>query len=228
MPFGSGTTMTSDAAFPRRFSKVDELALPDHPYLSQNDICYFIGEYTARKGYAYSNTNDLILNFKKEIDREGKPEWRHKGVAIQQIATTFREAIGEGPLQSLTFVPVPPSVSKADPMHDDRLSQMLWAMNPSLHVDIRELVVQTVNTPKSSRNENRLPPSEREKVYRLDESLTDPAPNCIAIVDDLLTTGSHFKAMEAVLVGRFPCTPIIGLFVARRVPDTDDPWDFHE
>ena len=223
MPFGSVTTMTSDAAFPRRFSKVDELAQPDHSYLSENDICYFIGEYTARKWYAYSDTNNLISNFKKEMDREGKPEWWHKGMAIQQIATTFGEALGEGPLRSLTFVPIPPSVAKSDPMHDDRLSQMLRAMDPSVNVDIRELVVQIVSTPKSSSNENRLPPSEREKLYRLDELLTDPVPNCIAIVDDLLTTGSHFKAMEAVLVRRFPSTPIMGLFVARRVPDTDDP-----
>ena len=218
--------MTSGGPFSRRFSRVDELALPDHSYLSEEDICFCLREYTARGGFSYSDTNSLILNFKKEMDRKGKIEWGYKGLAIQEIAATFSEALGEGPLRSLTYVPVPPSQAKDDPMYDDRLTQMLRAMNPSLNVDIRELVVQIVSTPKSSRSEGRLPPSEREKLYRLDESLIEPAPHAIAIVDDLLTTGSHFKAMKAVLAQRFSSAHIIGLFIARRVPNTDDPEDF--
>ena len=220
--------MTSGTPFPKRFSKVDKLSQPDHYYLSEEDACYFLGEYTARGGYSYSDTNSLILNFKKDMDRRGSPEWRYKRQAILEIAATFSEALGEGLLHSMTFVPVPPSQPKGDPMHDDRLTRMLQAMNPSVDVDIRELVLQTVSSPKSSRTEDRLPPEERQKLYRLDDSLIEPAPNSIAVVDDLLTTGSHFKAMQAVLTQCFPSIPISGLFIARRVPDTDDPWEFDE
>ena len=70
--------MTSGNIFPSRFTKVDDLNLQDHSYLNDIDICYFIGEYTARKGFAYSNTNNLILNFKKTRDRQGRPEWCYK------------------------------------------------------------------------------------------------------------------------------------------------------
>jgi len=39
----------------------------------------------------------------------------------------------------------------------------------------------------------------------------------IGILDDVLTAGTHFRAMQTVLSDRFPGVPIIGLFVARRV-----------
>ena len=53
---------------------------------------------------------------------------------------------------------------------------------------------------------------------RLDERLAEPAPDTIFIVDDVLTTGCHYKAVKQVLQRRFPDATIRGLFVARRVP----------
>jgi hypothetical protein len=35
-------------------------------------------------------------------------------------------------------------------------------------------------------------------------------------LDDVLTTGAHFRAAKRVLHARFPQAQIIGLFVARR------------
>ena len=64
----------SDDTFPHRLTRIDALARPDHGYLTEDDHCYFIGEYTARKGFAYSASNNLLLNFKKGMDRRGRPE----------------------------------------------------------------------------------------------------------------------------------------------------------
>ena len=44
--------MMSDGTFPNRLSKVDDLTRPDHWYLTEDDHCFFIGEYTARQGFA--------------------------------------------------------------------------------------------------------------------------------------------------------------------------------
>jgi len=71
-------TMTSASTFLQRLTQIDDLIRPDHYYLDSNDDCYFLGEYTARKGFAFSATNQLILNFKKTVDRRGTGEWRHK------------------------------------------------------------------------------------------------------------------------------------------------------
>ena len=64
--------MTSPGAFPNRLTKIDDLTRPDHSYLTEGDACYFIGEYTARLGFTYSATNNLILNFKKPMDRRDR------------------------------------------------------------------------------------------------------------------------------------------------------------
>ena len=220
--------MTSSGTFPRRLLRVDELALPDHWYLSEDDICYYIGEFTAQRGYKGGNTNQLIMNFKKRMNLKAEQGWHYKGEAIREIAAAFRAAIGDSSIGAMTFVPVPPSKAKDDPMYDDRLTRMLQTMNPSAHVDVRELVVQETSTQEAHLSDKRPRPEDLVELYSIDDSKTDSVPNCIAIVDDLLTTGSHFKAMQAVLGSRFPTTHIVGLFIARRVWGADDPEDFDE
>ena len=90
------------------------LTRPDHSWPTDEDRYYFLGEYTARQGFAYSPTNDLILNFKKPLDRRGRPAWRYKEQAIRRAATAFRRAFGGEP-PPLLFVPMPPSKARADP-----------------------------------------------------------------------------------------------------------------
>ena len=138
--------MTSDGTFPQRLTKVDDLTRPDHWYLTADDACYFIGEYTAYRGYAHSDTNHLIFNFKKTMDRRGRPEWRYKDRAIQTAVAAFRRTLAPKDLDRLTFVPTPPSKAKGDPLYDDRLTRMLGAIRPKPPLDVRELVVQTVST----------------------------------------------------------------------------------
>ncbi|MEX1366594.1 MAG: hypothetical protein AB1Z98_25945 [Nannocystaceae bacterium] len=57
--------------------------------------------------------------------------------------------------------------------------------------------------------------------YRVNRSLGTPQQS-IVVFDDVLTTGSHFKAMQQVLTTAFPGVDVLGLFVARRV-FPDDP-----
>ena len=210
--------MTSETTFPRRLTKIDDLMRCDHVYLSEDDECYFIGEYTARTGYGYSATNQLVWNFKKTMDRRGRPEWPHKGRAIEKAAVAFRTALepmGQETLNKLTFVPVPPSKAKEDPLYDDRLTQMLNLIRPDPKLDVREIIVQKHSTDAVHSSDVRPGPDEVEAMYEIDKRLTQPKPDLIVIVDDVLTTGAHFRASQAVLSSHFPTTKIIGLFIAR-------------
>lgn len=201
---------------PNRVLKVDALALPDHHYLDEHDICYYAGEYTAGAGHAYSETNQLILNFKKTLDKRGTPQWPYKERAIQQAAQIIRAAIkADAPI---TFVPVPPSKSKEDPLYDDRLVLMLQAVCAGRKQDVRELVLQHHSLEAAHLAAARPTPAELIANYRLDENLVAPAPRTLWIIDDVLTTGCHFKAVKHVLASHFVDTPIVGLFLARRVP----------
>ena len=217
--------MISPNTFPTRFTKIDELTCPEHFYLAEEDQCYFLGQYSAREGYSYSKTNDTILNFKKTMDRRGTPEWKYKEQAIYECATAFATALKAFELEYITFVPVPPSKVESDALYDDRLIRMLKVVqNFGADLDIRKCVEQTENLHPSHVSEFRLTPSEIVNVYKIRKRSNRPRPKLIAIVDDVLTTGAHFKAMENILSDQYPGVNVIGLFLARReIPLWDSP-----
>lgn len=204
----------------KRILKIDALTLPDHHYLDAEDICYYAGEYTAGEGHAYSETNQLIHNFKKSVDKRGSAQWQYKERAIAQAANIFRGAIKAD--AQVTFVPVPPSKAKSDPMYDDRMLRLLQLVCTGRPADIRELVVQTRSSASAHLSASRPRPEDLIANYVLDESFSEPAPSTIFVVDDVLTTGCHFKAVKRVLGRRFPGASIVGLFIARRAPKSVD------
>ena len=105
---------------------------------------------------------------------------------------------------------------------------MLSAIRPRPPLDIRELIVQTVSTDAVHAQDVRPAPEQVQALYRIDETLTGPVRELIAVDDDLLTTGAHFRAAKSILSTRFPGAAIIGLFIARRVPNTADIEDFDD
>ncbi len=68
-----------------RLSKIDERTRGAPYYLEVTDPCDFLQEYTARRGFSHSETNQLIINLKKPVDRRDRPEWSHKENAIRRI-----------------------------------------------------------------------------------------------------------------------------------------------
>ena len=81
---------------------------------------------------------------------------------------------------------------------------MLQAIWPDQQADIRELIVQTESTTAAHAVVVGRPgPGPIQDRYEIDEALTMPAPTSIAVVDDVLTTGAHFRAARAVLASRF-------------------------
>lgn len=121
----------------------------------------------------------------------------------------------------MTFVPVPPSKARDDPLYDDRVTRMLWAIWPGRTADIRDIIIQPESAAAVHESPARPTPPQIEDGYRIDEALITPEPAFIAIVDDVLTTGAHFRAASSVLAARFPAVQLVGLFIARRVPDAD-------
>jgi predicted amidophosphoribosyltransferase len=204
----------------KRILKIDALTLPDHHYLDAQDVCYYAGEYTAGEGHAYSETNQLIHNFKKTVDKRGTAQWQYKERAILQAANIFRAAIKAD--AQITFVPIPPSTARSDPMYDDRMLRLLQFVCKGRPTDIRELVAQTKSGAAAHLSESRPKPDDLIANYVLDESLAEPTPSTIFVVDDVLTTGCHFKAVKRVLQQRFPDANIVGLFIARRAPKSAD------
>ena len=220
-------TTSDENSFPSRLTKIDELTIGDHTFLEAGDVCLFFGEYSARRNWSHSPTNKLVLNFKKPSRLRNTNQWQYKVQAIQQVSYLFSKNIGSS-LAKITLVPVPPSKLKADPEYDDRIMDMLRGLvaPEGATPDVRELVLQTRDMPASHGSSARLPPSEWEEAYAINEELTEVTPTWIGIVDDLLVTGCRFRAMSNVLKKRFPEAKITGLFIARRVPEAVDISEF--
>jgi len=218
--------MTSGMPFPSNLTAIDKLTRQDHSYLAPEDSCFFLGEYTARKGYAYSDTNNLIINLKKDASRRGKPEWRYKEMAIAASSDALTRAINDRWLEEATFVPIPPSKAKDDPMFDDRMTQVLSGINRPNPVDCRELIFQQRSTDAVHETDQRMAPDEIYTLYEINEDSRLPKPSRIVLCDDVLTTGAHFKAAQRILSEAYPDVPIVGCFIARRVPEAIDVEDF--
>lgn len=197
-----------------KFTKIDDQNRGDHSYLTTDDECYFLFEYTSGQGYGFSKTNSLISNLKKKPSTKGTPQYKYKNQAISECASGFGAAINGAWLDGATLVPVPPSKIKSDPEYDVRIMQVCKQIPGAK--DVRELVVLR-KSHEPFHEGHRMKVEELRALLQINEHATTPAPKRIAIVDDVLTNGTHFKAVKALLQQRFPGVPTVGFFVARRV-----------
>lgn len=207
-----------------RFRRIDETNIGDHHHLTAADECYFLFEYTAHKRYDYSTTNNLISNLKKKPGASSIAELRYKAAAIRQCAAYIAAAVNRDRLPDWTIVPIPPSKQKSDPAYDDRLLRVCRLLDAPRPLDIRELVVQAQSTVAAHEAEA----GERHSldnllaIYQIDKAMVRPAPKGILLVDDVLTAGTHYRAMHTILTRRFPGVPIHAMFIARRVFPPDE------
>lgn len=121
---------------------------------------------------------------------------------------------------SSTFIPVPPSKHQTDPFFDDRLMDILKQFSALKNhtIDFRNAVTQTesIEIPSHlSDDRKRKSPDELYRLYKIDQIEEDSLRDVLIIFDDVLTAGSHYKAMKKILSQTFPNKRIAGLFIAR-------------
>jgi hypothetical protein len=219
---------TSQNTFPRHLTEIDDLTRPDHYHLNAGDTCLFLGEYTARKGFSFSATNQLVLNFKKSVDRRGRPEWQHKERAIREIGQAFAGAIKAAWLASITLVPIPPSKQKDDPLYDDRMQRMLLAIPAAQPLDIRELLIQQQTMEAAHDADIRPGRIKLRLITRLIRISVSRRREPLLCLMMSLRPAPTSSPRRRVLQARFPQARILGFFIARRVPETTDFSEFFE
>ncbi len=159
-----------------KLQAIDDLMRKDHSCLTVHDRCVFLGEYTPRKGWAYSEMNNLILNLKKPLAKRRRPEYRYKAAAITQIASYFASLMPQRWLD-YTRVPMPPSNTKEDPEYNDRLLQVLLGIKGvwNREFDIRELLLQCHSTPAYHQSGQVRDYKAMQNHFRIDASLVIPS-----------------------------------------------------
>lgn len=196
---------------------IDESIRCEHHYIAPDDICFCFGEYESHCGSHPAPINKLIWNLKKSVAKRGAPEYVYKERAIIQVAAMLQELFFEGNREGFTLVPIPPSKARTDPLYDDRLLRALRA--PGVNLDVRDALFfrETMRAcHEYPAQEKRPSPDDLYRLLAIEASafVLSPQPN-IVLFDDLLTTGSHFKACQRLLKERFPDCTVSGLFIGR-------------
>jgi hypothetical protein len=195
-----------------RLQQIDDTNRHDHYYLTPEDECYFLYEYTAGAGWQHGATNQLIHNLKK---KKGDGGFRYKPSAITQCSRDFSATIAEPWLSGSVLTPIPPSKINTDPGYDDRISQICRGIRKPGPPDARELIEQISST-EAFHEGQRLKPHELRANYRFNEAQFVTLPSSVGVVDDLLTTGSHYRTVKDMILERVPNCRVVGFFVARR------------
>ena len=195
--------------------RIDDLIIKDYYYLDSDDECYFFHVYIANKVYSSNPFNQLIGNFKKSLDRKGKPDFLYKIKAISQIGSILREMICEDN-SPVTLIPIPPSKCKEDELYDDRMVKALEIATKNLeNVYVKDIIELTNNRPSShSSTHSRLNPTELHEILKINKNSIIQTVDVI-LVDDVITTGSQFKACKELILQKYPNANVIGLFICR-------------
>jgi hypothetical protein len=122
---------------PQKLWTIDDSTVVGHFWLAGSDQCYYIWEYTARKGYGFSPANNFVWHLKitpSAIDKSPL-RYRHKLEAIAHAGQALRTFITREFAATLaTFVPIPCSKAVTDPEYDSRLDKVLAS---ALHGSVR-------------------------------------------------------------------------------------------
>ena len=210
---------TSDESWSNRLRQIGEIERPDHSYLEPEHSCYYFGEYTARKSWEHSTTNNIIGNIKKLPKTKGTAQWQYKLQAIASIGRLIRSNLNPQVISNITLVPAPPSKPPSDPVYDDRILQLGRAVGED--IDVRPLLETAQVRDPAHLSGDRPGPDDLTAGMRFcaDHLGVKPVGVQIVLLDDVLVTGATFVSCSRILLSKFPNATVSGVFVARRVPE---------
>ena len=180
---------------------------------------YYARTYTSGAGYKHSETNNLINNLKRPVDRP-ENQLAYKRQSIDRFAFELTEFIKRvlKPGRKVFLVPTPPSKTKDHREYDNRVDQVATKVAANINevilfpIVLGNLDLEAAHESQASRETEII-----LKSLTVDQALIEKYEKgvTIAILDDVLTSGAHFSAMRQLLLTIFPDSRLIGLFWAR-------------
>jgi len=208
---------------PKKLWRIDDSTVGEHFSLTDSDRCYYIWEYTARKGYDFSPANQLVFNLKIKPSAIAKTPARnrHKMESIAHAGNALRTLITREFVETrATFVPIPCSKAANDPDYDDRLPRVLAHAFQGWNADVREMLRLTQSTPADHESVDRLTFDGLLRITELTKPVKAALRPVIVIVDDVLNSGKHFKVAQSLIKARCSNAEIRGVFLARCVRES--------
>ena len=192
-----------------------EHSLYNRTHLDDKDLCYIFYEKLS-EGYSASDANQIVFNFKIPPNKKGTKQWYFKEKAIREFASLICDIFSNID-DNLIIIPAPTSKPRAHPDFDDRLdavAQLVQECKPNIHA---EYALDTIKeTTKAHLGGSRNP----AEIYANTKwnGIKNLNSNAVILIDDVLTTGGHFKAYKQMILDNEPGIDfVIGVFLAIQV-----------
>jgi len=192
------------------WTRIDPL-LHGFQYLTEEDVIFYHLEY-SKGGYQKSPANQWVSNYKKSIEHRNENQWDYKEDAIRKFAgLIINTPIGENRI----LLAGPPSKRRDSNLFDSR------------NEDVIKIVNQATGIPISFnlRAIQDIEPIHFQGGYRSPERLRgfyefvpfENVPDIVYIVDDVITSGSHYVVWRDLIHQVHPGVQVRGIYLARRV-----------
>jgi predicted amidophosphoribosyltransferase len=214
-----------------RLQEIDEFVRLRHKHLTEDDYCFYLADYTTGRDYSHSPFNSLVSNLKKEPSTrlQNPNAYWYKERDMKRVGDAFARSIAPQVLATeATVVPIPPSKSKTHPDYDDRMLQICHRMTKDIDgADVQELIESTVDREATHISADPKPaPHILQQEYQLVLPEGYLPRDVVIVVDDVINTGSHFKACQALITRYFPEVTVVGIFAGSAVrPSRTDDFD---
>lgn len=192
------------------------------PHITDADICYFL-HYRTKGGYSANRVNNEIDNFKKPVDlcKKNSAVREYKNNAISffstQLCGFFRENLIPHIEQSeILLIPMPTSKAEDDELFDNRLILLCENVERSLPKVTMGNYIHTIRSVQPVHDGGARDPTIIKSNLAIDR-FTPGNNQIIVLIDDVLTTGCHFRACKNLLKENGICNgTIIGIFLTRQ------------
>jgi hypothetical protein len=182
---------------------------------ADKDDIYYFREYTPREGFTYSETNNLIINFKMGSKPENKNRLHYRAQAIDTFSREL-QIILSTISQNVWISWIPSSKTPTDPYYDDRLEKVVLStckILPYLHA---VEILYTIRSREPLHYGAIRNPITLARTYSWrNVNLSDY--NHLILVDDVLTQGTNFRAVSDTIKKQYPHMSIHGLIWAFAV-----------
>lgn len=186
--------------------------------LDADDACWYIGEYTANGGFQASETNQSIFNLKKKPTVPASQlQWKIR--AIEEWGDRLARHLNlHEAARAVTFVPAPCSKPANHREYDDRMLRVLQRLaTHESGLDIRPILITSIARQAQHESE-RISVADLRQSMGIDQSqLRKPLRETIVVVDDVITQGGTFKAMQSILMKLPRVKQVVGVFLAKTV-----------
>jgi len=180
-------------------------------YLTEKDEIYYHLEY-SRGGFEKSLDNQWIFNYKKDIKHRNERQWYYKEVAIDQ----FAELIISTGFETNCILLAGATSKRRDSLDfDSRNEEVLKIINDATGIPISFNLESIEDREPTHLKGGYRNPDLLRGLYKF--TPFEIIPDIVYIVDDVITSGSHFVVWQDLIKQVHPEIEVRGIYLARTV-----------